>query len=349
MKSYRNYGFTLIELLVVITVIAILAGLLLPAVQAAREAARRAQCVNNLKQIGLALHNYHTAMNVFPPGMTKTPFGGPGDYRGWNGWSAVSQMLPHLELAALFNSANFSWNPDQAGLSGTGLGPAINSTVVNTVIGTFLCPSDPYTGPSRICSYSASLGTTTKGNPKVSTGLFARYTCYGLQDCLDGASNTVAFSEALVGRAGAGNGYRGNVVIAVADASPTALVYDASTNSTAITQAIQNCVTAFRSGANIREDRGQHWAAGRVGYTLFHTVATPNDPRMPLNGCRIGGQTNYGSNSQHITPATSMHAGGVNVLMGDGRVGFVKNGIAPAAWWSLGTKAGGETSGGENL
>lgn len=342
MSSRRVQGFTLIELLVVMAVLAILVGLVLSAVQKAREMARLAVCSNHLKQIGIGLHSYQAVMNVFPLGMTKAPFGGPKDYRGWNGWSAVSQMLPQLDLPVLYNSINFSWNPDQAGPRHTGLGALFNSTVVNTSVELFMCPSDPYQGSGRNCSYSASLGTTTLSNPKTTTGLFAKYTSYGQHDCQDGLSNTIAFSEALVGKAGGGNGYRGNVVIAVPDTSPTIQMLDASTNPAVVDRAKANCMAAFRAGTNIRDDRGAHWAAGRVGYTLFHTVSTPNDSQMLLNGCRLGGKPFYSSNSQNITPASSQHTGAVNVLMGDGAIRQVKNGITPAVWWSLGTKAGGE-------
>src|SRR3954469_2860277 len=100
-------GFTLVELLVVIAIIGVLVALLLPAVQAAREAARRGQCSNNLKQIGLALHNYETAIGTFPPGRLNTYVKGNGHC-----WGAYSQLMPYLELGALFDAMNFSMNPD---------------------------------------------------------------------------------------------------------------------------------------------------------------------------------------------------------------------------------------------
>src|SRR4051794_15807630 len=113
-RSIRR-GFTLIELLVVIAIIAVLISLLLPAVQSAREAARRAQCTNNLKQIGLALHNYHTANNSFPPGAaaSKNPVntGDGGDLCiNWMGWSAQALMLSYLEAAPIYNAINFSFD-----------------------------------------------------------------------------------------------------------------------------------------------------------------------------------------------------------------------------------------------
>ena len=136
----RRPAFTLIELLVVIAIIAVLIALLLPAVQAAREAARRIQCVNNLKQIGLALHNYHSVNNVFPPGRINTYVAGNGHC-----WGAYSQMLPQLEMQALFNAMNFSMNPDPDYTTTTAVA---NMTAAVTVVNTLLCPSDG--GPSLV-------------------------------------------------------------------------------------------------------------------------------------------------------------------------------------------------------
>src|SRR3954465_8015367 len=129
MHAPRNRpGFTLIELLVVIAIIAVLIALLLPAVQAAREAARRIQCTNNLKQIGLALHNYHSVNNVFPPGRINTYAAGNGHC-----WGAYSQLLPQLELQTLFNAMNFVMNPDPDYTSTTA---AVNMTAAVTVLNT---------------------------------------------------------------------------------------------------------------------------------------------------------------------------------------------------------------------
>src|ERR1700754_3649564 len=127
-------AFTLIELLVVIAIIAVLIALLLPAVQAAREAARRASCVNNLKQIGLALHNYESTNSVFPPGRINTYVAGNGHC-----WGAYSQMLPFVEQQAVFNAMNLSMNPDPHYTTSSA---AVNMPPSVTTVNFFLCPSD---------------------------------------------------------------------------------------------------------------------------------------------------------------------------------------------------------------
>jgi prepilin-type N-terminal cleavage/methylation domain-containing protein len=160
-KSVRARGFTLIELLVVIAIIAVLIALLLPAVQSAREAARRAQCTNNLKQIGLAIHNYHTANNTFPPGTAASknnlnPMDGGGiACADWMGWSAQGLMLNYIEQGPLYNAINFNFDP----ISWPSY--PFNSTASNTKIAGFLCPSDGRAGISFINNYYASEGTTT--------------------------------------------------------------------------------------------------------------------------------------------------------------------------------------------
>src|SRR4051794_38561286 len=133
-RTHTSCGFTLVELLVVIAIIGVLVALLLPAVQAAREAARRMSCSNNLKQIGLALHSYESAHSVFPPGRINTYVAGNGHC-----WGAYSQMLPFLEQKAVFDAMNFSMNPDP---DYTTTNAVVNQTAAVTVLSTFLCPSD---------------------------------------------------------------------------------------------------------------------------------------------------------------------------------------------------------------
>jgi prepilin-type N-terminal cleavage/methylation domain-containing protein/prepilin-type processing-associated H-X9-DG protein len=203
---HRPYprGFTLIELLVVIAVIGALVALLLPAVQAAREAARRAQCLNNLKQIGVALHAYHDALGVFPMGYAaRAPFrdGATDTAPGW-GWGAM--VLAQLEQAPLFNAVNF----------GLAIEAPQNATVVTSTIATYLCPSDLAKGPFPVAdaagivlatttpsSYACTVGgnesDTVTGihNDGLGRGLFFRNSAVRLADVADGASQTIAIQE----------------------------------------------------------------------------------------------------------------------------------------------------------
>ena len=151
-------GFTLIELLVVIAIIAVLIALLLPAVQSAREAARRIQCTNNLKQLGLALHNYITATNAAPPGIVNTRYiyNGANQISTWTAWSAPALLLPYVEQLPLYNAANFNSN-----CCVVGSGNSQNRTVYLTRIASFLCPSDGLAGQQNIMSYQGSIGTST--------------------------------------------------------------------------------------------------------------------------------------------------------------------------------------------
>jgi prepilin-type N-terminal cleavage/methylation domain-containing protein/prepilin-type processing-associated H-X9-DG protein len=358
-------AFTLIELLVVIAIIAVLIALLLPAVQSAREAARRTQCVNNLKQIGLALHNYHQANNTFPLGASLNTYSlSPLLYRAKNSWGAFGLMLPFLEAQAIYNAANFNWGVEEGTNS---ICFWTNLTAADSQVNAFLCPSDPYAGAGAGASvsgdsfpdidtsnYFACFGTSTNQtcvgcnvntiqfmNNLPTNGMFGMQLCYGIQACIDGTSNTIAYSESCVAptTGGGGTKYIGMSSIAM---PATALVTDARGLPNAllpdVVTAIQACDAAWRAGKNIDRQRGRDWAHGCVGQTMFNTIITPNSKDHPWLVCSNVGSTALGVFSN----AASYHPGGVNTLLTDGSVRFIKDSVAPNIWWGLGTRNGGE-------
>ena len=349
----RRRGFTLIELLVVIAIIAVLIALLLPAVQSAREAARRTQCVNNLKQIGLAIHNYHDVHGSFPMGAsygwvtTSPPY-----FTAKQNLSAHVAMLPFLELGTIYNAFNHNWGCEDA--SGT-IPYQIQRTAQTTQVRAFLCPSDPFSGKPNnngtfnTNNYYGCVGTSTWFTAQstsaaalantASTGYFSWQKTYSLRDVTDGSTNTIAFSEAIVGNPTQQFRQKNIGLNSVSSIPAGALLLDASSNPPLTLQGIALCTAAWQGGTGkLDKQRGQNWAHGAMAFTMFNTVVVPNDTQNEWTHC-----SNTGSGSlSTYSNADSWHPGGVNTTMGDGSVKFIKNSINQRIWWALGTRGNGE-------
>jgi prepilin-type N-terminal cleavage/methylation domain-containing protein/prepilin-type processing-associated H-X9-DG protein len=366
MSAQNRRAFTLIELLVVIAIIAVLIALLLPAVQSAREAARRIQCTNNLKQIGLGMHNYHDANNVFPMGGSKNVRVDSPPYADYRGWSSLATCLPFIEQAPLYNAINFYFAEEDHDATPT----LCNSTVLASKISAYMCPSDGYVGVNNINSYHACFGTTTDwpngpvtalgeesydydGNG--SNGMFAIWLAYGINGVTDGTSNTLLFAEALVGDAkgddsrwggGAspGSKYRGNGITLPSDAPYASAYLDDARLGTILNPNVQAALAACsaewanRASVLVTSHRGYRWGSFSEG-CFFNVVQTPN---QSYNTCRPRPSPNSSDNASISLPASSNHPGGVNALFADGSVHFVKSTVAQQSWWALGTRAGGE-------
>jgi prepilin-type N-terminal cleavage/methylation domain-containing protein/prepilin-type processing-associated H-X9-DG protein len=314
-------AFTLIELLVVIAIIGVLIALLLPAVQAAREAARRTQCVNNLKQLGLAMHNYHSAVGSFPIGtMGIRSFNGytlgttTNNRRTW-----AFMILPYLEQGPLFQSINFSlpWNPPNG---------AANHTILLTVVAGYLCPSDPnnreIVDGRHMGNYMVNWGNSTwfqdkntKYNPfngpfpgagtvMFGGAPFAQDQSFGVQDITDGTSNTLLMAEVVMGQAdptkgSSGYEHRGDV-------------FNDDYNS--------SMFMAYTPPNSKFPD----WIEGN--YCQYPYLANPPCVKA----------------TPYFNTARSYHPGGVNALLGDGSVRFFKDTINVQIWRALSTSKAGE-------
>jgi prepilin-type processing-associated H-X9-DG protein len=331
----------LIELLVVIAIIGVLIALLLPAVQSAREAARRAQCMNNLKQIGIAVHLYHDLLGRLPAVRVRDR-GGLDD----RCYSALSQVLPQLEQGNAFNAINFSLSPD-IGTVGNGkiLRPE-NTTIIAYVVAGFVCPSDPNQRPELefgVTNYLFNTGTTYPVSPFCQsrapiTGVFNENSFHRLADLSDGLSQTAFVGETIKSLTRAAESWNG---VGPTDGYIRNIGSLDETQANELTDYASQCVQA---GLPLYHRRGSRGLTGLPAHSLYNHHRTPNDQGVDCVGgvmqsdCTIAGMDSV----SHSVTARSQHPGGANILFGDGSVRFVKSTVALEAWRSLGTRAGGE-------
>ena len=332
-------GFTLVELLVVIAIIGTLVGLLLPAVQVAREAARRIQCSNNIKQLGLAAHNYHDAKKRFPlslniPGQaTAAQIASNWTSSTYTFLSAHCMLLPFVEEQSLYNvitpAQNGSWHHD-----------AVSFGKV-TVPG-FLCPStdrsnqvvNGYPGNHYAWSSGSSIHSHTFGAPDSQNGMVNPVKAWSLKDVTDGLSKTILAAEFLSGKGpGGGSGVYPFDLFEVGNA-PGGSGWDFSTFMSASTLARHASATPQNSSGT----NGRYWSRGLPNQTVLNTVAPPNWAGPTITP-GIGG---YVSDSGYqIIPPRSMHGGGVNVVMVDGAVFFIGDNVDLLTFQRLGNRKDG--------
>ncbi len=316
-------GFTLVEVLVVIAVMAILVGLLLPAVQSAREASRRASCENNLKQLGLALANYESALGAYPFGVGGG--GPPGNVV--NRWSLQSQLLLFLEQTALYHALNFAGSP---WLNSDAALAAQNQTALSTRLAGFLCPSDTdrisdpfntahnsYRGNSGTLPYN--LKDDSPDQSGRNNGVFWFQSAVRASSMTDGLGHTAIFSERCMGDV----------------SSP-----DPLSNYYITDDSLQACLESLENASPYLSDpyagSGARWADGNAIYTRYHHIFPPGKP-----SCLLGGTWDF--DSPVAVTANSRHPGGVNLMTADGSVRFARQTVDIKVWNALGTIAGGES------
>lgn len=344
----KSSGFTLIELLVVIAIIAVLIALLLPAIQQAREAARRSQCASNMKQYGLALSNYISTHNILPPGTIRGRCQLTSGIDNWGSWSAHCFLLPYLDATQVYDQLNFDHSSYR---TDSGCNGVVNSTGFLAKINALICPSDPYS------NWGTTYGRPYPGNNYVvSAGDTSRYATVGADssgpfyiesnvrpsDVVDGMSKTIMASERVKGSNSRAFHTSGDVF----NNSPGWPSGQSRVVSRMPLATFESHVQASNTYAqsqippktNWHVHAGRHWAIGHWTYSMFNTIHTPNSTNFDVEE---GGCGEFDCNG--IFTASSFHSGGVNAVMGDGTVRFIGDSIDRAVYWALGSKAGGET------
>ena len=335
----RAQGFTLVELLVVIAIIGTLVGLLLPAVQAARESARRSACTNNLKQLGMAMHNHVDAKGVLPLTATAPP--GASDTQISTNWylnyillSAHCMILPFIEQQSVYNvmtpSQNGSWHHE-------------NASFGKARVPTFLCPSANnafsngagYPGNNYAWSTGSSTHSHFTGAPDSQNGMFNPVKAWKFKDVSDGLSKTLMAAETLPGK---GSGEYPHDLAGVGNSPGGSGWPTGAFPTTSQLQTLGTATASSTSGAN-----GRYWSRGLPTQTVLNTVAPPNW-YAPTMANSIGGWVTDCAYS--ASPPRSMHGGGVNAVMADGSVIFIQDNVDILLFQQLGNRKDGAVNSG---
>jgi prepilin-type N-terminal cleavage/methylation domain-containing protein/prepilin-type processing-associated H-X9-DG protein len=319
----RRSGFTLIELLVVIAIIAVLIALLLPAVQAAREAARRTQCVNNMKQLALAATNYHDVNAVFPGGSYSGPTNN-ASFHFQENFSCFVRMLPFTEQTAMYNAVNFSWN----------YGSFLNVTIAGVRLAMLACPSDTRNDPVPIRA-SSSPSATVPGwnfgvnkNDGLPDNVFPQaFTSYGASM----GTFPVAYQQSFNNAAEFG---QLNGVIYNDSSVPISAITDGTSNTFLFGEHSKTNQVTYDPGFAVSD--GQ-WNSGRYYDTLISTWYPPN---VGTGSTNAGSVASIVSGGNYPVSASSQHPGGLNMAFCDGSVRFIKNSIGSWAFSSNGNPVG---------